>query len=107
MIQYPYNVSSVPAGSAAKAALVGANTVYGPAPESVSTSAAAFMAVTNVERLGVAEATPTILSDFCGDCVTCCVLLESSFLLLVDQTMPPANRAIAITPTINLSIYYS
>ena len=42
------SVSTVPAGSAAKAALVGANTVNGPALLSVSTSPAALTAATSV-----------------------------------------------------------
>ncbi len=41
-------VSSVPAGSLAKASSVGANTVNGPGPFSVSTSPAAFTAATRV-----------------------------------------------------------
>src|SRR6201992_3847867 len=40
--------STVPAGSLAKASLVGANTVNGPGPESVSTRPAAFTAATSV-----------------------------------------------------------
>src|SRR4051794_13726237 len=40
--------SSVPAGRAANAASVGANTVYGPAPSSVSTRPAALTAVSRV-----------------------------------------------------------
>ncbi len=39
---------TVPAGSLANAALVGANTVNGPAPDSVSTRPAAFTAATSV-----------------------------------------------------------
>src|SRR5438309_12045346 len=42
------SVSTVPAGSLPKAALVGANTVKGPAPESVSTRPAALTAATSV-----------------------------------------------------------
>jgi len=42
------SVSTVPAGSLAKAALVGAKTVNGPGPDSVSTSPAAFTAATSV-----------------------------------------------------------
>ena len=38
----------MPAGSLAKAALVGANTVNGPGPDSVSTRPAAFTAATSV-----------------------------------------------------------
>ena len=45
------SVSSVPAGSAAKAALVGANTVNGPGLESVSTSPAVWTAVARVEKV--------------------------------------------------------
>jgi hypothetical protein len=41
-------VSTVPAGNAANAALVGANTVNGPGPLSVSTSPAALTAATSV-----------------------------------------------------------
>src|SRR4029077_15822028 len=41
-------VSTVPAGSLAKASLVGANTVNGPVPDSVSTRPAAFTAATSV-----------------------------------------------------------
>ena len=43
------SVSTVPAGSFENAALVGANTVKGPALISVSTSPAAFTAATSVE----------------------------------------------------------
>ena len=42
------SVSTVPAGSASKAALTGAKTVNGPGPESVSTSPAAWTAATSV-----------------------------------------------------------
>src|SRR5580698_4853189 len=42
------SVSTVPAGSFANAALVGANTVNGPGPFSVSTNPAAFTAATSV-----------------------------------------------------------
>ena len=41
-------VSTVPAGSLPKAALVGANTVNGPLPSRVSTRPAAFTAATSV-----------------------------------------------------------
>src|SRR6059058_5772966 len=41
-------MSTVPAGSLPKAALVGANTVNGPLPSSVSTRPAAFTAATSV-----------------------------------------------------------
>src|SRR5258705_12562669 len=41
-------MSTLPAGSLSKAALVGANTVNGPAPFSVSTSPAALTAATSV-----------------------------------------------------------
>src|SRR5208282_5926217 len=41
-------VSTVPAGSLAKASLVGANTVKGPGPDSVSTRPAALTAATRV-----------------------------------------------------------
>src|SRR5450432_1687699 len=41
-------VSTVPAGNILKASLVGANTVNGPGPSSVSTSPAAFTAATSV-----------------------------------------------------------
>src|SRR6202044_4069909 len=41
-------LSTVPAGNLANAALVGANTVNGPGPDSVSTRPAAFTAATSV-----------------------------------------------------------
>jgi hypothetical protein len=55
------SVSTVPAGSAEKAELVGAKTVNGPAPFSVSTSPAAFTAATSVLRSGSAEAFSTMV----------------------------------------------
>ena len=62
--------STVPAGSLANAASVGANTVNGPAPFSVSTSPAAFTAATRVvnppatavSTMSAAEATDAIAS---------------------------------------------
>jgi hypothetical protein len=42
------SVSTVPDGNLAKASLVGANTVKGPLPDSVSTRSAAFTAATSV-----------------------------------------------------------
>src|SRR5579885_1046598 len=54
------SVSSVPDGSAANASFVGANTVYGPGPDSVSTSPAALTAATNVEKSELDEATWTM-----------------------------------------------
>jgi len=50
----------VPAGSLANASLVGAKTVNGPSPESVSTSLPALRAATRVDRSGVAAARATI-----------------------------------------------
>ena len=66
------SVSTVPAGSASNAALVGANTVNGPGPFSVSTRPAALTAATSVvwsleltalsmmSLVGSIEAPPTI-----------------------------------------------
>jgi hypothetical protein len=53
--------STFPSGSFANASLVGANTVNGPSPESVSTSPAAFTAATSVEKSGLPAATSTIV----------------------------------------------
>ena len=51
------SASTVPAGSLANAASVGANTVNGPLPESVSTRPAAFTAATRVLKLPASTAT--------------------------------------------------
>ena len=55
----------MPGGSLSKAALVGAKTVKGPGPDSVSTRPAAFTAATSVVRLLAAEAfwTMVLLGD--------------------------------------------
>jgi hypothetical protein len=53
-------LSTVPAGSAAKAASVGAKTVKGPLPLKVSTRPAALTAATNVLKLPAATAVSTI-----------------------------------------------
>ena len=50
---------TVPAGSSAKASLVGAKTVNGPALFRVSTNPAACTAVTRVEKSALPAATPT------------------------------------------------
>ena len=52
----------MPAGSFAKAALVGAKTVNGPGPDRVSTRPAAFTAVTSVDRSGTPTAVATMLA---------------------------------------------
>jgi hypothetical protein len=52
--------STVPAGSAAKASSVGAKTVKGPSPFSVSTSPAASTAATSVPKLPAPTAVSTI-----------------------------------------------
>jgi hypothetical protein len=52
--------SIVPAGSLAKASSVGAKTVKGPGPESVSTRPAALTAVTKVPKLPTAMAVSTM-----------------------------------------------
>src|SRR6185312_16187402 len=52
--------STVPGGSLAKAASLGANTVYGPLPFSVLTRPAAFTAVTSVLKDPAATAVSTI-----------------------------------------------
>ena len=51
----------MPAGSLANAASVGANTVNGPLPLSVSTRPAAFTAATRVLKLPAATAVSTIV----------------------------------------------
>src|SRR5690606_18389520 len=52
--------STVPAGRAAKAAFVGAKTVKGPSPLSVSTNPAALTAATSVEKSGLPAAMSTM-----------------------------------------------
>jgi hypothetical protein len=54
------SVSTVPAGSLAKASSVGAKTVNGPAPSSVSTRPAAFTAATRVLWMGELTAFSTM-----------------------------------------------
>src|SRR3954469_25660585 len=54
-------MSSVPAGRAAKAASVGAKTVNGPGPLSVSTKPAAFTASTRTVKSSAAAATSTMV----------------------------------------------
>ena len=55
------NFSTVAFGSLSNASLVGAKTVNGPAPDSVSTSPAAFTADTSVVRFLACEAFSTIV----------------------------------------------
>ena len=52
--------STVPGGSLANASFVGAKTVKGPSPESVSANPAAWTAVTSVEKSSLAAAMSTI-----------------------------------------------
>src|SRR4028118_1335080 len=61
--------STVPAGSLAKAALVGAKTVKGPLPLSVSARPAAWTAATRVEKSGLPTATSTTVRPgwFCAE----------------------------------------
>src|SRR5829696_8436472 len=59
-------VSIVPAGNAANASSVGANTVNGPSPRSVCSSPAAFTAVTSVVKSPAATAVST-MSAAAGD----------------------------------------
>ena len=54
-------VSTVPFGSFANAALVGANTVNGPSPLKVSTRPAAVTAATSVEKSSLPAAMPTMV----------------------------------------------
>src|SRR5262245_59471060 len=57
------SVSTVPAGSFAKASFVGANTVNGPGPRSVSTRPAACTAATSVVWSAEFTALSTIVRD--------------------------------------------
>jgi hypothetical protein len=60
-------VSTVPAGSLAKASLVGAKTVKGPGPESAPARSAAVTAATSVVCTGEATAFSTMfLSAICA-----------------------------------------
>ena len=61
--------STVPAGNFSNAALVGAKTVNGPSPLSVSASPAAFTAVTNVLKSGFPAAISTM---FCVGSLFAC-----------------------------------
>ncbi len=64
--------STVPAGSLAKAASVGANTVNGPGPCSVSASPAAFTAATSVLKLPASTATCTMFFIGFFSCLAYC-----------------------------------
>ena len=58
--------------------MVGAKTVKGPAPESVSTRPPALSAVTSVERSGVATARSTIVLPLVLLCCACAVTARSA-----------------------------
>ena len=60
------SLSSTPAGRAANASLVGAKTVNGPVPLSVSTSPAALTAATRVEKSALDAATSTMVPAALG-----------------------------------------
>src|ERR1700674_721912 len=84
--------SSVPAGRAANASLVGANTVNGPAPDSVSTRPAALTAATRVEKSELPDAICTMF------CVAAGVAAgEATIELLL--VVPQAARSIPLTAT--------
>jgi len=94
------NELRVPAGSFANAAFVGANTVNGPAPESVSASPAAFTAATSVENCGFEAATPTtvcaagaVVGDAEGAIVAGDVGLAPAESLLADEHAPSRSAA--------------
>ena len=60
------SASSVPSGSASKAAFVGANTVNGPTPRSVSSKPVAMRASTKIEKSGLPAAMSTMVCDSGG-----------------------------------------
>src|SRR3954451_9423807 len=78
--------SSVAFGILAKAAFVGANTVNGPGPESVSVRPAAFTAVTSVEKSGFdAAMSTTVLAS---------AIVVSPFIAVVGDTAAVAAGAV-------------
>src|SRR5258705_646887 len=89
-------MSTVPAGSLSKAALVGANTVNGPVPFRVSTNPAAFTAATSVvwsaeltalstmSRERSIAATPTI--GFVESILFICICAEALPLAIAIET---------------------
>jgi len=92
--------STVPAGNFANAAFVGAKTVNGPGPDSVSVSPAAFTAATRVENCGFDAATPTtvcaavaVVGD--SDCAIVVGDVGSAFaeLSLLDEHAPSSSAA--------------
>src|SRR5829696_1122396 len=88
------SASTVPSGSAAKASSVGAKTVYGPAPLSVSTRPAAVAAASNVlnEPASVATSTmsPTAAADSLG-----ASLIGASLIGTSDAGAAVAGAAVA------------
>src|SRR3954451_922159 len=89
-------VSSVPAGSLANASLVGAKTVYGPGPDRVSASPAAFTADTRVEKSGLPAAISTMVfaAGAVVSEVACSMVVDGLTVLLEDE--PQAPRATAL-----------
>merc|ERR1719265_2265755 len=71
--------SSVPFGNLAKASFVGANTVNGPVPESVSTRPPAFTAVTSVDKSAVAAASSTMFCSMEGGISTVSMMCTTPF----------------------------
>ena len=69
-------MANASAGILAKASLVGAKTVNGPLPLSVSTKPAACTAATRVDKSGVAIAASTIVG-LCLACIHFLLLLVS------------------------------
>src|SRR4051794_10254334 len=97
--------ASVAFGSLANASLVGANTVNGPLPASVSARPAAFTALTSVEKSGLADATSTIdwpiglraAGDTPGDAGGAVVAGDELDDLSLDEHAPSARPAAATT----------
>ena len=89
----------MPLGSLAKAASVGAKTVNGPLPRSVSVRPAASMAAVRVLKLPAAAATPTMSPLSAGLTVSagCSVLAGCSW------AMPAVDAAAAMSRTARTS----
>ncbi len=112
--------STSPSGSASKASSVGANTVNGPSPESVSTRSAAVTAATRVSKSGLPAATSTIVpgssmgaSDMVSDidsdgamlALVVSAVLASGVISSLAPAQPDRNRRAATLPAAAILIF--
>ena len=88
----------MPAGSFANASFVGANTVYGPGPASVSVKPAAWTAVTSVEKSGLLAAMSTIVVSVAGSsAVSDCILSSAAVVLVAVSSVASLADALLVS----------